>query len=359
MKILHLADLHIGKILYGYSMAQEHLHFFKQVYKIIETEAVDVVVLAGDIYDRAVPSVEAVNLLNAFLGNLINTYHVKVLMISGNHDSPSRLDFGSTILQAQGLYIESHFKPTIAYVDIDDVRFYLLPFFSKHDLRNCLQNNDRNLTYDDLFALYIQNQDFNIEKKKVMITHTTVLQSIHEAIGGVESIGAYHFKDFTYTALGHLHECHPCAANVYYSGSCMKLSKDEGEKYALMIDLDDQVTIQKFALTPLHDVVGIEDTFEHIIQGAGSEDYVFITLLDKTIQINAADRLKTIYPRLLGLTYKQMESQKEHRSLNQTNAKTPQHLFEDFYTHCYGESVNEKQVKLFNRFFKEVSSRED
>lgn len=359
MKILHLADLHIGKVLYGYSMAEEHNHFFTQVYHAIETYEVDVVILAGDIYDRALPSVEAVALLNSFLATLINSYHVRVLMISGNHDSPTRLDFGSDILRQQGLYIEAKLQKDIAYVDIEDVRFYLLPYVSKHDLRNVMNVEDRQLDYNDLFSQYLEMQSFPEHMKKVMITHTTVISDQHEMVGGVESLSSHHFKPFVYTALGHLHECHGCGHMAYYSGSCMKLSKDEGDKYLLMVDIDQEVTLSKIPLTPLHDVRSVEGTLDDLLAAPMSEDYIFFTLLDTGLQVNAADRLKDHYPHFLGLTYKHLESQREIQRCDIEKINQPLELFEGFYEMCKDSPLTPTQIKLFKRFFKGETNHEN
>lgn len=373
MKLLHLADLHIGKMLYGYSLIEDQKAVFLEVYRFIEEEKIDVVLLAGDIYDRAVPSVEAVNLLNEFLDYLINESKVKVLMISGNHDSSARLNFTSTILEKRGLYIVSCVTPTIKVVDFQDdygpVHFYLLPFFKKTDLKEILGIEDRNISLNELLKQYLDKQEINTNERNVLVTHTTCIsQELQEGeIGTIEWVSPDLFKDFDFVALGHLHGYHQVSkAHIYYAGSPLRLSIDEvGQKKGfLLAEIKDKgfMQVERVDIPWLRELVIIEDTLENLLKSPGCNDYVFVKLLDATPQLNAADRLRDIYPYFLGLTYSQLEKLNSHHlthEIKTLSELSPFELFTSFYEEMTGTTLTSVHHQLFETYFKGDNSDEN
>lgn len=373
MKILHLADLHIGKMLYGHSLIEDQRYLFSTIYTTIESRQIDVVIIAGDVYDRAVPGTEAVNLLDEFLDHLINTLKVQVLLISGNHDSAARLNFGSRILEKRGLHIAAEVLPEMTPAVIEDengpVNFYLLPFFRKSDLKEILGIEDRTVTLNELLESYLAKQPLDTTGRNVLVTHTTCLDhgDSGQEVGTVECISPELFKQYDYVALGHLHGCHQVGQYpVYYAGSPLKFSIDEAsqKKGLVVIELKEKGNLQVeiLKIKPLRDVLVIEGKLEDILSMGAADDYVFLTLLDTSLQVNAADRSRAVFKYLLGLTYKHLESRKSsriHHELKTLQHLSPWDLFKAFYEEMTEKPASEKVKTLFNTYYQEDQGHEN
>lgn len=373
MKILHLADLHIGKMLYGYSLIEDQRFLFSKIYTLIEKESIDAVIIAGDVYDRAVPSTEAVLLLDDFLDHLINEAKVKVLLVAGNHDSAARLNFGSRILEKRGLYIASSLPKQMAPIVLEDaygpIYFYLLPFFRKADLKTLLEIEDKNVSLDDLLIQYLSSCHLDASKRNVLVSHATCLDAGNEEveIGGVEWVGTKAFSAFDYVALGHLHNLHQVGhQSIYYAGSPLKYSVDKKQqaKALLIVELKEKglVNVKTVAIKPLHEVVLIEDELENVLRMPVCDDYVFLNLLDSSIQVNAADRARTVFQNLLGLTYQHLETQKSsrlHHELKSLSQLSPLDLFEAFYEEMTEKPISENVKRIFQTYYKEDKAHED
>lgn len=371
MKILHLADLHIGKMLYGYSLIEDQRFLFEQIYTLIASEQIQVVMIAGDVYDRAVPGLEAVNLLNEFLDHLINVSQVTVLLISGNHDSSARLNFGSSILEKKGLYIATEIKQQLKPIVLQDeygpVNFYLLPYFKRSDLKEVLNIEERGISLDALLTQYMLAQPIDPTQRNLLMTHTTCIAHDHEEVGGIECVSSRAFSQFDYTALGHLHGCHRVnASNIYYAGSPLKYSIDEvhQKKGLVMICLQDKGFVQ-VEILPVHvkrEVEVLEDTLEHLLQMPKNDHYVFLKLKDKTMQLNAADRAREVFDHLLGLTYTQLEmsgQSKLRHDLKTLSVLQPLELFASFYEDMTQQKLPERTAALFHQYFKEAEQNEN
>ncbi len=212
MKFLHLSDLHIGKTLLEQSILEDQKYMLKQILKIVDDEKIDSVLIAGDIYDRAVPSSEAVEILDWFLNELIRKNKVKVFIISGNHDSKERLNFGSKIFENDGLYIQTSYNGKIRKVEVEDeyglINIYMLPFIKPIDVKNFFDEEIE--SYDDAFKLIMKNEEIDNSKRNIIIAHQFVTNSGKEPersesetliIGGSENIDVSNFDKFDYVAL--------------------------------------------------------------------------------------------------------------------------------------------------------------
>lgn len=372
MKILHLADLHIGKMLYGYSLIEDQKYLFDCIYQVVSKENIDVVVIAGDVYDRAVPSGEAVALLDDFLNHLIFDNKVKVLLISGNHDSAERLQFASSLLARQGLYIVAKVEAVMEPIVLNDeegaVNFYLLPYFRKTDLKEVLGLEGYQWTLDELLEKYLANQKIDEEARNVLVTHTTCIGGgMNEDVGGVEWVSGASFASFDYVALGHLHGCHRVNGNqIYYAGSPLKLSVDEAsqKKGLVIVNLQQkgfrQVEIIPFK--PLRDVVVYQDEFANLLNYPKTDDYVFLNLLDHSPQLNAADRAKDVFSHLLGLTYPhliQSNMSTGKKDLKEIQKMQPLDLFGAFYEEMTEKKMDDTTKALFKQYFKEGHEHEN
>lgn len=372
MKLLHLADLHIGKMLYGYSLIEDQKFLFEGIYQTITKENIDVVMIAGDVYDRAVPSVEAVNLLNDFLDHLINECQVKVLLISGNHDSASRLNFGSSILEKRGLYIVTEIKETLPKVTFEDesgeVNFYMLPFFTRSELKALLGVDERNVSMDELLKMYMAKQSIDYSARNVLIGHLTCIGGMGvEDVAGLEWVSPQCFDGFDYVALGHLHACHRVnQKEIYYAGSPLRFSIDEAKqkKGVLLIDLMDKsmLRVETLPVTYKRDLIVKEGYLNDLLQEEKNDQYVFLTLLDETLQVNAADRAREVYSHLLGLSYKKLNSLPKshlHHELKRLATLSPLALFTSFYEELTDQKINDDVIDIFNQYFDKEGSNEN
>lgn len=369
MKFIHLADLHLGKIIYSRNLIDIQIDLLHQVTAYMNDKQIDVLVIAGDIYDRAVASQESVAALNEFLDLLINRYHKKVLMISGNHDSNERLNFASSLLKSKGLYIVSFVQKEMKPIEIDGVRFYLLPFFKPSYIRYLFDQDDLK-TYQEAFAYYLSQQKIDHCQPNVLVTHQfiagnkEVIRSESEVIltvGGSEIIDVDLVKDFDYVALGHIHASQKIKYDhVRYAGSLMKYSFDEVNQQKGMTEVtieNGQVSVKVIPLQPLKDLIRLKGTFQQIMDYPDNKkDFISIELLDRQIIGHAFERLKEKYPELLQITYASLD---DLSSAKQTTAslhfekQTPLELFCEFYEKMKGVSPANEDIDLIAQFLKE------
>lgn len=211
MKFVHIGDLHLGKVIHQCSLLSIQRELLFELLDEMNQRNIRLLVIAGDIYDRLIPSQEAVNLLDEFLTKALLTYHIEVLMISGNHDSSDRLHFASSLLVKNGLHIETYLKEKMVYVEKENVRFYLLPFVKPSQVRMLYPDQEIH-TYQEALAYYLSKQSLDHDYQNILVTHQFVGHSsitseseVPLSVGGSEIIDASLFDDFDYVALGHLH----------------------------------------------------------------------------------------------------------------------------------------------------------
>lgn len=381
MKIFHTADWHLGKLVQGVYMTDDQRYILQQFLQAIDEEKPDVVIIAGDLYDRALPPVEAVNLLDEMLAEIVLKRKVPVLSIAGNHDSPTRLQFGSKLMQESGLHIVGELSKSIEPIILNDefgeVHFHLVPFVEPSTVKNLFED-DAVTTYDEAMKKVIQIIEEKMDKSKrhVFIGHAFVTpygEKEHNtsdserplAIGGSECVSAEYFKPFHYTALGHLHKAHYVLnETIRYSGSPLKYSASEAnhEKGFLIVDLqrDGQALITKRPFIPRRDLRIIEGTIQEILKHTISQDYVFVRLTDLTPVVGAMEQIRTVYPNAMHVERKTLP--KLEQSLEGEVIRREQmdelSLFKAFHQEILGEEPSEIAQQLFEEVLQEMLTEE-
>lgn len=369
MKFIHLADLHLGKIIYQRNLIDIQIDLLNQVIDYMNKKEINTLVIAGDIYDRAIASQESIAALNDFLDKIINHYHKNVLMISGNHDSSERLNFASSLLKSNGLYIVSFPEKEMKPIEIEGVNFYLVPFFKPSYIRYLYENDDIK-TYQEAFDYYLKQQDIDYTKTNVLVTHQfiagnkEVIRSESEVIltvGGTEIIDVDIVKDFDYVALGHIHASQKIKYDhVRYAGSLMKYSFDEVNQTKGIVEVtieDKNVSINLIPLKPKKDLIRLKGQYEDVLNYPDNHnDFISIELLDNQIIGHAFELFKEKYPHLLQITYSSLNdlssSKQTTASMNFEN-QTPIELFIEFYEKMKGQKPTSKDIDIIEKLLKE------
>lgn len=362
MIILHTADLHLGKALNEYSLLELQQEMLDKLIDIVDKEKVDLVLLAGDIYDRSLPPQEAVQALSHFLTQLTSR-GVQVVMIAGNHDSVKRLSYAADILSGMGLFIPSMEKE-IKEHSFEEVSVYAFPYMDRIQLGHLHGRSFKNL--EEAMAHHISTIELDKSKYNILMTHHYILGSapLEESeserplfLGNTENISAGIFKDFDYVALGHIHRYQQVADNTYYPGSPMKYSKGEASKkpgYLLVDTENKEVSFNQLALS--RDLRVIKGNFKDLMEDT-SHDLVYFELEDRSYLPQAMARLKRNYPGALGLSYLNLESQASTKTASRIRSMNYSELFSDFYQESLGQELDEKDGELVRKFL-ERSSRE-
>lgn len=357
MKFVHVGDLHLGKVIHQYSLLDIQRQLLFELLDYMNEQDIRILVIAGDVYDRLIPSQEAVNVLDEFLSTAIQKYHIEVLMISGNHDSNDRLHFMSSILQQQGLFIETYLKKEMVFVEKDDVRFYLLPFFKPSQVRMLWNEDVRD--YQQAMEVYLKHQCLDHHKKNILVTHQfvgkysqTSESEVPLSVGGSEIIDASLFDDFDYVALGHLHAPQKVSRETMrYSGSLMRYSFDEVKqnKSIVIVDSDD-MSLSFYSLHPQYTLEKYTASYQEFMDPvmiASKEDILSFELTDDHLIPHAIEQLRVLYPHLLQITYTFLTSQVSQissvQSIEQMNTSD---LFEKFYHEVKNMSLSSKQKEI-------------
>ncbi|WP_053219472.1 exonuclease SbcCD subunit D [Virgibacillus senegalensis] len=372
MKILHTADWHLGKIVNGVHMTEDQGYMLDRLIGMIDTEKPDVVIIAGDLYDRSVPPKEAVELLNRVLTTIVTELNIPVLAISGNHDSPDRLDFGSSIFRSQRLFIESKLRgdldPVTLYDEHGPIHFHLIPYIEPADARAYFQDDNIQSHQKAMEAvIHHIESSHNMEERHIFIGHAFLaggMESESEErlsmIGGSPYVDARLFKDFTYVALGHLHQPQRVISeNIRYSGSLLKYSFSEAnqKKSVTLLDIDGDGVVEKqfLPLIPKRDMRVVEGYFEELLEGMQDfppEDYLHIRLLDDGQLVDPMGKLRKRYPNILRLERQVLTSQKQLSDLNRIRQKQKMshaELFEAFYKEMKGEDIPESRKQYMDK----------
>lgn len=368
MKIFHTADWHLGKLVNGVYMTEDQKYIFNEFYKQIEIEKPDVIIVAGDLYDRSLPPADAVTLLNDVFEEIILKYKIPVLAIAGNHDSPYRLDFGSKIMQENGLHIVGELKYPFTSVTLQDefgdVEFHFIPYAEPGQVRHLL--NDEDITsHDNAMKAIIDTlkNDWNQSARHVAIGHAFVTVGGKEqentsdaerplSIGGAEYIHHSYFESFHYTALGHLHQAHHVGSElIRYAGSPLKYSVSEKnhKKGFCMIQLDDAgvTNVEKILLTPVRDIRSVEGTIDEILQLEKSDDYIYVTLIDETAILQPMEKIRTVFPNVMSIDRKIKNIEKQNVTTKNRHEMDEISLFRAFYKEVKGEEVDTEKEQIF------------
>lgn len=321
MKFLHLADLHLGKRVNGFSMLEDQAHILRQILAILDDEQPDGVLIAGDVYDKSVPSVEAVGLLDGFLTEL-RARGVPVLLISGNHDSPERLAFGGRVMDSCGIHISPVYDGALAPVTLQDafgpVHIWLLPFVKPAHVRRWFPDADIE-SYTDAMAEAVAHMDIDTAARNVLVTHQFVTGGARSgseelSVGGTDNVDSSVFAPFDYVALGHLHGAQYIGREtIRYAGSPLKYSFSEARQHksVTVVTLGEKgdVQVRTVALTPLRELREIRGSYDELTARSFYEhttyrsDYLHLILTDEQDVFDAMSRLRTIYPYLMTLDY--------------------------------------------------------
>lgn len=351
MRLIHLSDLHLGKRVNEFSMLEDQAYILKQILTIIDAEKPHAVLLAGDIYDKAVPPTEAVELFDEFLVGLARR-RLEVFVISGNHDSPERIAFGSRIMDASGIHLAPVYGGRVLPTSLEDeygpVDVYMLPFLKPAQVRRFFEGAELS-TYTEAVGRAIQSMDIDQKRRNVLVTHQFVTgarrsESEELSVGGADNVDAGVFAAFDYVALGHLHTPQNCGTDrIRYCGTPLKYSFSEARdaKSVTVVELGEKgaLSCRTVPLTPLHDLVELKGTYFDLTLKAfyantsWQEDYVHITLTDEEDVPDAVGKLRTIYHRLMKLDYDntRTRSQGALQAAEEIEAKSPLQLFSDFY----------------------------
>lgn len=373
MKFVHIADLHLGKVIHQQSLLDIQRELLFELLDYMRQEKISVLVIAGDIYDRFIPSQEAVNLLDEFLTRALMVEHMEVLMISGNHDSSDRMHFASSILSQNGLHIETYLNKEMTYVEYGKDRFYLLPFIKPSQVK-MLYPQEEIRHYQDALSCYMAHQKIDHHYHNILITHQfvghhsiTSESEIPLSVGGSEIIDASLFQDFDYVALGHLHAPQKVSRETMrYSGSLMPYSFDEVQqnKSIVIVDTDD-FHIKTHSLSPSRTLKCYKGYFQQFMNPTFIEkkdDFLSFELEDDTLIPHAIEQLRTLYPSLLQITYSYLMNQQTKtmthhmHSIEQTD---PLSLFEQFYQHVKNQELKEKSRKIVQNLLEKVGDESE
>lgn len=362
-------------------MTEDQQYVLQQFIDAVRADKPDAVVITGDLYDRSVPPTEAVQLLNQALREIVLDLHIPVLAIAGNHDSPSRLHFGSGIMQAAGFYLfgelELPHQPVRLKDEHGEVHFHMIPYAEPSKIRYVL-GDDAIRTHDEAMQAVVRTieQTMDPHARHVFVGHAFVTPrgeaeentSDSErplAIGGAEHVSAQHFGEFHYTALGHLHQAHYVGdETVRYAGSPLKysISEERHHKGYFVVDLDEQgqVSVEKRELRPRREMRTIEGRLEDIERHAISEDYVFVQLLNETPVLQPMERIRSVYPNAMHVQRKQSAvSVYSHTERRQSRASMDElSLFKAFYQEIRGEEAEPDTEQLFQEVLQDVLGKE-
>lgn len=374
MKFLHLADLHLGKRVNGFSMLEDQAHILRQILAILDDEQPDGVLIAGDVYDKSVPSVEAVELLDGFLTEL-RARGVPVLLISGNHDSPERLAFGGRVMDSCGIHISPVYDGALAPVTLQDafgsVHVWLLPFVKPAHVRRWFPDADIE-SYTDAVAKAVAHMDIDTAARNVLVTHQFVTGGARSgseelSVGGTDNVDSSVFAPFDYVALGHLHGAqHIGRETIRYAGSPLKYSFSEARQHksvtVVTLGKKGDVQVRTVALTPLRELREIRGSYDELTARSFYEhttyrsDYLHLILTDEQDVFDAMSRLRTIYPYLMTLDYDNARTRAAGGMSvpAETERRTPLELFEALYKRQNHQPMSEVQRAYIAQLMEQI-----
>lgn len=393
MKLIHLSDLHIGKKVNGFSMIEDQKYILEKILGIIDDEKPDGIIIAGDVYDKSAPAEEAVKLLDDFLTKLAERKQ-QVFIISGNHDSASKLSFGARLMDKSGIHIAGEYSGKTETHILDDgdirVKIHMLPYISKVSVRAAFPDEAEEINdTTDACRVAVGHMETDSDACNVLIAHQFVtgaeISGSEEAagiynsdieksdivIGGVNNIDVSVFEKFDYVALGHIHRPQSVGRDtVRYCGTPLKYSFSEvNHKKSVSVveierdtdDLDYKISVRTEELKPLRDMREIRGDFESLInkqnyEGTNREDYIHAILTNENDVLNVIERLRTVYPNIMKISYDNERTRKSSviSDIFQIEKKSPLEIFKDFYKMQNGTEMSDEQVKLVTEIIDEI-----
>ena len=362
MKLIHLSDLHIGKRVNEVSMIDDQAYILLQILQIIDEEKADAVLIAGDVYDKSVPSAEAVTLFDDFLCRLAKR-RIPVLIISGNHDSPERLAFGGRLLEESGIYISPVYDGSVAAITLTDahgpVVFRLLPFLKPVHVKRYYPEEAIE-SYTDACRVAVEKMGIDTGVRNVLLAHQFVTgastcESEEFSVGGSDNVDASVFADFDYVALGHIHGPQNIGSNrIRYCGTPLKysFSEETHRKSVTVVKLGakGELSLELRPLTPRHDLRSIRGTFGELTEKAfysatAAGDYLQVILTDEEDVPEAVGKLRAIYPNMMKLTYDNTRTRGNQNieGAADVQRKSPLQLFGELYELQNNQPMSEQQ----------------
>lgn len=373
MKLIHLSDLHLGKRVNEFSMLEDQQYILTEILQIIDREKPDGVMIAGDVYDKSVPSAEAVALLDDFLVRLAKR-DLQVFLISGNHDSPERMAFGGRLMAQSGVHLAPVYDGKVSPITLTDeygpVNFYLLPFLKPAHVRRCFPEREI-LTYTDALAAAIEAMGVDSAQRNVLVTHQFVTGAVRcdseeISVGGTDNVDVSVFEPFDYVALGHIHGPQKVGREtVRYCGTPLKYSFSEvkHQKSVTVVELGKKgdVSVRTVPLTPMRDLAELRGTYEELTfrgfyqRTSYPRDYVHITLTDEEDIPDAVSKLRIIYPNLMKLDYDNKRTRTEIILEGaEDQQRSPLELLEEFYEKQNGQPMGEEQRAFAKNLMKRI-----
>ena len=370
MKFIHLGDLHLGKTLHEFDLIEDQKYILDRILELADTDSVDGVLIAGDVYDKAIPSEAATRLLDYFLVEL-SKRGIRVFLVSGNHDSDDRLNFGRTFFASKQVYISSVFDGTLHKESLADadtvVDVYMLPFVKASQVRHFFPDAKIN-TYDDAVRVILQNTQLDKTHTNILVAHQFVTgtgedpvlggsESIGtQSVGLVEKIGCDCFDEFDYVALGHIHCPQRIGRDeVRYAGSPLKYSlreaDDDKSVPLITVEADGNITIELVPLNPLRDLRHIRGTIKELLAKDNvtrHEDYIYATLTDEDIVNEAMGIFRQTYPNTVKIDYdnSHVNSVEQVDVLQDGAKKDFSELIRDFYKLMYGCDISDEEMEV-------------
>lgn len=378
MKLTHISDLHLGISVYGYSFIEDQKYILKQIIDITKEEKADGIIIAGDIYDKAIAPVEAIRLFEDFLEELVKL-NIKIYIISGNHDNADRLTFGSDFMKQSGIFFSQNYNGNVEKASFTDdfglVNIYLLPFIRPQTVRAVFA--EKEITdYESALKTAVESMNINVKERNILVTHQNIVNASHcdseELIfGGLDAINAEVFSDFDYVALGHIHSPqHIKKENIRYCGTPLKYSTSEinQKKSISVIELKEKGSINIYtrALTPLREMRQIKGLFEDIIKNSEQDklnhnDYVNIVLTDENDVSDAMARIRQVYPFALQIEYDNFRTQHIADSIKTTDVKkmNPLEVFSSFYKDRTEKKLSIEENEYIKSLIEEIWENEE
>lgn len=369
MKFLHIADLHLGKQLNDLSLLEDQEAILQQVVHIANTENVDCVLIAGDVYQRSTPQAEAMALFDRFVSRLVQDGR-KVFVISGNHDSALRISYFSSLVREAGVYIAEAFGGKLEHVNLHDsegeLTVWMMPFLRPAQVKRALPE-EKISSYQDAVLAVLRNADMDASKRNLLMCHQFILgcevcDSEELSVGTLDHMDGAIFDGFDYVALGHIHKPQKVLRDTLrYAGSPLKYSFSEvhHRKSAVIVDLQEKgnVQVRTIPLHPLHDMRLIEGTLEEIMGMPYSEDYVWITIHDELPPPDAKVTLSVNFPNMLKFSVVNSKTKYDLdvKAAEIMENKTVAELFSDFYRLQNNDQLpGEMHMQILNKAIKEL-----
>lgn len=379
MKFFHTADWHLGKLVQGIYMTEEQQFVLDQFIDAIKEEQPDAVIIAGDLYDRAVPPTDAVNLLDEVLAKIILDLKTPVLAVAGNHDSPGRLNFGSRLMKMNELHIAGHVHKEHQAVVLNDqfgeVHFHLVPYTDPSMVRYAFED-DTIRSHNDAMKAITENIKgaYDTQARHVFVGHAFVTPHGEQeentsdserplSIGGAEHVDAHHFEGFHYTALGHLHKAHYVRnETIRYSGSPLKysISEEHHQKGFHIVEMDaaGEVSVTKRLFSPRRNMRTVEGAMDEILRHEISEDFVFVTLLDDAPVLFPMEKVRSVYPNAMHVERRNFSGSMMQSDAGSRRNMDSLSLFHAFYEEVKGEKATDETADIFKDVLQEFLREE-